>query len=160
MKKILIVAAVLLVPLTASAQRQASNLNTTVFINPASTNKFNLIEGAALNGAPTATLDLKRRWQSIRVSVFLTARSSATTVTAALSCSVDGTNYAPIQARSISSGTATLDDFTDSKAVAGVDEFQVSYGVGGCEKAQIVFGGAGAGAGDLVNVQVIAIAGE
>ena len=141
----------------------APKTDTTVYVNPASTNRYNLLEGVALNAAEatrTATVHLRRRWPSIKVNVFYTY-GSATDVTATLKCSIDGTNYAVIQSRAISAGVATLSDLVDTKTTSAAShDMQIMYGVAGCERAQVVFAGTGAGGSDTVNVQVIAVAGE
>lgn len=158
---IFVVAISLLLPSVASAQT-APATKYYEHKNTASTNEYNLLEGVALNAAAasrTITLTLKKKWSKTRVSVFFT-RTAATTVTALMSCSIDGTNYAPVQARRIASGVATLNDLVDTKNVSGNDIFMAEYDVRGCQKAQVLFGGAGAGGSDTVNVQAVSVVGN
>jgi hypothetical protein len=167
MRKMILVLMMTAMSATAQADERTDVL---FFRRAASTNKHNLLEAVALNGAAatrTITLTLgdsnpgsAKGWSKLRVSVFYTY-SAATTVTAQLSCSQDGTNYAILQTRNCSAGTCTLSDATDSKATGNADrQPMMEFDIRGCQKAKVVFGGAGAGAGDLVNVQAVAIAGE
>jgi hypothetical protein len=129
------------------------------FQSGTSTNKYNLLEGAALNasvGSRTVTINPSGTFTKLNVAVFYTY-SAATAVTLTMSCSMDGTNYAGRQTRDISSGAATLSSLVDSKTTSASNQsFMVEYDVRGCEKVKIVLDGTGAGAGDLVNVQATA----
>lgn len=152
----------LLLPVNALAGARAPVTEVLRFTNSASTNKYNMLEGVALNaaaGTRTITLATSRRWPTLKVNVFYTY-SAAGTVTMVTSCSIDGTNYATVQSGSIAAGVRTLSDLTDTKTTgAASHNFQVQVGVKGCESVQLLLGGAGAGAGDLVDVQVAAITG-
>lgn len=158
----LLVAVIVACAARANAAERAPVTEVLRFTNTASTNDFNLLEQVALNaaaGTRTVTLTTGRRWPTLRVSVFFT-HSAATTVTMVTSCSMDGTNYATVQAGALSGGTRTLTDLTDSKPVSGNTNFHFSVGVKTCEKVQLLFGGASAGANDKVNVQVSGVAGQ
>lgn len=139
----------------------ADELRQSDFRNGASTNARNILEGVALNAtAADRTITVPTEgFSKLRVLVFYTY-SAATTVTAQVTCSYDGTTYARVTSRAVSSGTATLslvaDEYTTSAADA---DFMIEYDVRGCKTVKVLFGGASAGAGDLVDVQAIATAG-
>lgn len=132
------------------------------FTNASSTNKFNMLEGVALNALEatrTVTLTTGRRWPTLKINVFFT-HSAASDVTMVMKCSFDGTNYAVVQSGSIAAGVRTLSDLTDTKVTGGANQsFQTSVGAKGCESVQLVFDGTSAGAGDLVDVQVVGVSG-
>ena len=140
------------------------------FINATSSNKYNLLEGVALNAAAAArTITLNvgeanaykgEEFTKLRVSVFFTY-VAATTVTAQFSCSADGTNYARPTTRSCAAGACTVSLQSDTYTTGAANaDFTLEYGIKGCQKVQILLGGAGAGGTDLVNAQAVAIAGE
>jgi hypothetical protein len=86
--------------------------------------------------------------------------SAATTVTVAFKCSLDGTNYGQVMARSVSGSTATVSTLTDSYTTGAASaNLMLEYDVRGCLAAQWLFGGASAGANDKVTVDVALIAG-
>jgi hypothetical protein len=161
----LLTLAALAVPVTAQADK------VTVFGNGASSSKFNILEGVALNvtaASRTITLDLcnlealntKRAcYTKLTVHVFYTY-SAATTLTGQFTCSVDGTNYTRKVTKSCSSGTCTVYNKSDSYTTSGASINQAwEYDVRGCAKVKVLFGGASADGSDLVNVQAVAIKG-
>lgn len=122
--------------------------------NTASTAKLNLIEAQATNGSPAVTIPLGKAWEKLRIAIFVTYAAS-TAVTLATTCSLDGTNFAKVQTRSISSGTATLSDLSDSKTLGAADQdYMVELDVRGCESVKLTLGGDDT---DVANLQAVAV---
>ncbi len=129
----------------------------------------NVLSGVALNasaGTRTITANLyagnapRAEYSKARLIIAYTW-AAASTVTIAFSCSADGTNYGPVMARNISSGTATISVLTDSYTTGGASAtLGPEYDVRGCLKGKWVLGGAGAGASDLVTVDLSLVAGN
>ncbi len=130
--------------------------STTRLTNPASTNKFNFLEGVALNATEatrTVTVELGGRWDKLRLALFL-SRTAATSVVVTPSVSLDGTNFAPMTSRSISGGASTVSELVETKSVSGDDEFHLEYDVKGLESVKFVLSGASAGGSDLIDAQL------
>lgn len=107
----------------------------------------------ATASARTLTLDLNQNYRTLYLAVAHT-NSAATTVTMAVTVSLDGTNYFTRQRES----TGTLTDFpTLSNAVSGDEDFLVELDVAGLKSINIVFSGASAGAGDTVAITATAV---
>lgn len=120
----------------------------------ASTNKLNLIEAKATNGAPSVTVPLDAAWEKLRVFVFVTYAAN-TYVTVAVSCSLDNTTYGTVQTRAIAAGVATLSDLSDRKALAAADkDFMTEYDVRGCVSVKITLGGDST---DVADLQAVAV---
>lgn len=118
------------------------------------TNDLNIIEAEATNGSPTVTIPLDRAWAKLRLFTFATYVAN-TYVTIKVECSLDGTNPAVVQSRSIDSGTATLSDLSDYKALATADQdFMTEYDVRGCMDVKITLGGDNTDVADLQAVVV------
>ena len=118
------------------------------------TNALNIIEGAATNGSPTVTVPLDRAWMKLRLFTFVTYAAN-TYVTVKVECSLDSSNPAVAQTRAISSGTATLSDLSDYKALGGADkDFMTEYDVRGCMDVKITLGGDNT---DIANLQAVAV---
>jgi len=163
MKRLILSLALLLLPSIVLAS--APITRTTPFTN-STTRSRNILAAVALNATASArTITLTKgdgglRASKLLVGVFYTY-SAATTVTAQLSCALDGTNYAIRQTRAISSGTATLSNLTDSKTTGAANhDFMLEFDVRGCEAVKILFGGASADGSDLVNIQATTIVGD
>lgn len=154
-----LLAALLVICLAASAQAQTYEPRGSRFqyLN-SSTGSVNLLSGVALNasaGTRTITL-LTGGWKKVSIFVQFTY-NAATDVRLTCSASGDaGTNYGPIQTSSIASGTATLSDLVDVKAVTASKKFVVEYDVTTYDRLQCVFSGTSAGGSDLITVQAIA----
>ena len=117
--------------------------------NTLSTNKFNLIEGAATNGSPSVTIPLDRAWIKLRVLVFSTYVAN-TYVSLTMQCSLDGTNFAKTQTRTLASGASTLNDLTDTKTLGAADQdFGVEFDVYGCQSVKLTLGGDNTDVADL-----------
>ena len=122
-----------------------------------------VLTAVALNaaaGTRTLTFDaLEQQFSKVRVQVFYTY-SAATTVTAAWTCSIDGTNYASDATESCASGTCThyakTDTYTTGAANASIS---FDFDARTCRKAKVVLGGASAGAGDLVTTDSAGVVG-
>jgi hypothetical protein len=131
------------------------------------TSNYNLLEGAALNGAAatlTVTLDLGNAtepgWYSaLKVSAFYTY-SAATDIRLTHYCSFDGTNFAQMTSRSVASGAGSVHLFYDVFDDAASSDFMVVVDVKGCIKYKVIASGTSADAGDLLDLQAVAIAGE
>lgn len=118
------------------------------------TNDLNIIEDAATNGSPSVTVPLDRAWVKLRLLTFVTYAAN-NYVTIKVECSLDGTNYAVVQSRAISSGTATLSDLSDKKTLGDADQdFMTEYDVLGCMDVKITLGGDDT---DAANLQAVAV---
>jgi len=140
----------------------APTTNSLAFVNTASAEKLNILEAVALNAAEatrTITIVPRRDWAKLRVWVFYTY-SAATTVTTAMSCSLDTSQFGTPQTRAVTAGASTLSDLVDTKTTSAADQdYFFDFDVRGCRTVKLVFGGASADGSDLVNVQVAAITG-
>ena len=127
--------------------------------NESSINPINVLEGVALNAAAaTRTAEINCEGYSVlRFFVFFT-HSAASDVSVTPTATLDGTNYAPLQSRSIVAGAATLSDLVDTKTVTGDDQFWVDYDVRGLTTIKLAMSGTSAGASDLVTCQGCLIA--
>jgi len=87
--------------------------------------------------------------------------SSATTITAQFSCSVDGTNYGRRTSRKTIAGASTVYAETETYTTDSASRtLNLEYDVRGCKAAKVLLGGAGAGAGDTVSTPWAATAGS
>lgn len=136
------------------------------FRNDASTNKYNLLEAVALNGAAatrTVTLSLadlnhaNRGFEKVVVVIDYTY-GAATAVTVTPTLSIDGgTTYGSETSTSISSGTGTVSVYSDSYTTGAANALlRLSYDVAGCTHLKLVIAGTGANGSDLVDVQATA----
>lgn len=121
-----------------------------------------LLSGVALNAAAatrTITVPTGLKFGKLRVGVAYTY-SAATTVTATMTCSMDGTTYYRLMSRSCTLGACDDYKLTDTYTTsAASQDYMLEYDVRGCNSVKVLFGGAGAGAGDLITVQATAIVG-
>lgn len=119
-----------------------------------STNKLDLIQAAATNGAPSVTIPLDAAWEKLRVLTFVTYAANVY-VTVAVTCSLDNTNFAAVQSRSIAAGVATLSDLSDKKTLSAADQdFMTEYDVRGCMSVKITLGGDST---DVASLQAVAV---
>lgn len=134
-----------------------------------SSGSFKLLNQAALNDATPADrrvdLFLDGKYSELLVTVDFT-RSTATTVTCTPSGSIvpstdaGGSIFGAETVNTNSSGTVAVDPavYTRTTSISGI--FNMRIPCKGIEDIQLLFGGAAAGAGDLVDVYVTAIAGS
>lgn len=160
MKSAIVTLLFFLLSSTASAREAPTNA-TLVFKTGAGSE--NLLDDVALNDGTeanrTITLTLQKKWSKVLVKVFYT-NSSATTVTATISASQDGTNFAVKTTKSCAQGTCTIYPRVDSNPVSGDEDFELEIDVKGQEKLKVVFGGASADASDLIDIQAVAVVGD
>ena len=178
MRKILttltIMAALAAAPAVASAGEQGVaiarrfNCSNADVACPASGSGTNILEDAPLNGAAatlTAVFTLgdsnnPAQYTQVKITAQYTY-SAATLATAVYSCSIDGTNYSVVSSRAVNAGTGTLSAYTETLAAAASASPLIVVDVAGCAKLKVVFDGTGApGAGDLLTVQAVAVAGS
>ena len=158
MKK-LIIALLLAVALPAHAAlltkvETVGNQQVLLVYDTSKTSRWNVIEGAATNGGPSVTIPLDMAWEKLRVAIFVTYVAN-TYVTLATSCSLDGTNAATVQTRSIAAGTATLSDLSDYKALGAADQdYMVELDVRGCKTVTLTLGGDDT---DVADLQAVAV---
>ena len=151
----------LLAPSVAMAAPSAPTTRTKWFPNASSTNRFNLLEGVALNAAAatrTITVTLNNKYSEIKVIIDLT-RSASTDMTFAFSGSFDGTKFGDVTSRKISTGVTTISQMTESNPGTASRTLLITWDVLGLNAAKIVFGGTAADGSDLVDVQVVAVVG-
>lgn len=135
-------------------QLNVGNAQVLLIEDTSKTNDLNIIEAAAANGSPTVTIPLDRAWEKLRVFTFVTY-SASTYVTIKAECSLDGTTYGVVQTRALASGTATLSDLSDYKALGAADkDFMTEYDVRGCMDVKLTIGSDDA---DLVDLQAVAV---
>lgn len=124
---------------------------------------FKALDGVALNASEvnrTLTLELDWSYAKVRVIAKL-SRTAATDFQAAAEGTIDGTAYAPVMSRSISSGTSTLSDLTDQKTgITGDADLHLEYDVAGLRKLKIVFSGTSGGGSDTVDAYAVAVVGS
>lgn len=139
---------------TTTTRQVGSDSQVMVIRDEGKTNPYNIIEGEATNGSPTVTIPLDRAWEKLRLFTFTTYVAN-TYVTIKVECSLDGTNYGVAQTRSIASGTATLSDLSDYKALAAADkDFMTEYDVRGCMTVKVTLGGDNT---DVADLQAVAV---
>jgi hypothetical protein len=127
----------------------------TDFSNPAtSRNLLNAVAANASAANRTITIDVKGYAKTTIVFV-LTRGGDAATATITCSGSLDGgTTYGTVQARAISSGVATLTDFSDSRATGGSSfSIAIDYGVSTYTHFKCVFATDTSNASDTITVQ-------
>lgn len=126
-----------------------------------------VLSGVALNAAAatrTATiLRLDKRYSRIILTIDYTY-SAATTVTVTPSASPNttsgGTTYGRKTSTAIASGAGTVSLYADTYTTSAASAtFELEYDCSGRDAMKFVFGGAGAGAGDLITVYAVAVAG-
>ena len=87
--------------------------------------------------------------------------SEATTVTAQLTCALDGSTYGRRTSNSTASGATTIYAETGTYTTGAASiTLNLEYGVKGCKSVKVLFGGASAAAGDIVTVNYTPIAGS
>lgn len=132
------------------------------------TNAYNLLEDAALNGAPatlTVTIALgdannPAKYSTMKVAWYYTF-ASATDARLTHHCSFDnGTSFAQVSSRKVDLGVSTVNGFVDVVDDGADFSFFVVVDVKGCSHYRVVASGTGAAAGDKVDVQATAIVGE
>ena len=165
MKSIVVFLAVSLASPIALAAVKAPALRSNPFLNTLSTNRYNLLEGVALNaavGSRTITLSgLDRLWARMDVVIDLTW-SAATTVTMTTECAGESGIFAfrTVRDCSAGTGTCTVSKLTDEAAVTASIALSLKVSAAGCDAMRFVFGGAGATGSDTVNVNITGIAGQ
>jgi len=159
MRLLLFVAAILLAfPVPSFAQKAPTTNAVRLQVGGA----FNLLDAVALNATEatrTITVTTNRAFSKLSVVSFLD-RTAATDLQIAVFCSLDGTTYGSKQTRSIAAGTATLSNFTDSKAVSADVTIETEYEIKACESVKLIYSGTSGGASDLVTVQATGVAGD
>lgn len=129
-----------------------------------------MLEAVALNasaGTRTLTLPLSTNFSrgtdgptyaKVKLVINYTY-SAATTVVVTYTSSIDGgTTYGSETSTAIAAGAGTVSVYTDTYTTGSANAIiKLSYDVAGCTHAKFVFSGASAGAGDLINVQAVAI---
>lgn len=160
MNRYIVLAALLAAPNLAWAQGVQPRTNVKDFKSGTS---FNLLAAVALNAADAATrtitLSLGKDFGKALVHVFYTF-GAGTAVTAILTCSSDGTNYARRTSRSTAAGVSTISPLSESYPTGSASSnFTIEYDVRGCESVKVLFGGTGVNGSDLVNVQATALTG-
>ena len=123
-----------------------------------------LLTGVALNAAEasrTITLAVGYYKAAGVVCVVDYTYSAATDVQVAFTGQLAGAleAYGSRQSKAISSGTGTLSDYTEVKAVSADAVFILEYGVRAYRNVKLVFSGTSAGAGDTVDVACTLVAG-
>lgn len=122
-----------------------------------------ILDDIALNDATTAdrtvVFTLDKMFSKLIVVTDYT-NSTATTVDVDVTVSVNGSPDAVLQSGAISSGTRTLSDFTDTKAVSGDKVFTSEYDVRGLDSITLVWSGTSAGGSDTIAVYAVAITGN
>jgi uncharacterized protein with beta-barrel porin domain len=165
------VAALVTLLVASHAMAYAPAAQVVPYINDAATNKFNVLEGVALN-ATAATRTLTVQVSDVRktakdgyrklIVVVKHTYSAATTLTATPTCSMDGgTTYASETSTSISAGAGTVSVYSDTYTTGAANSvLRLVYDVSGCTNYKVLFGGASGGAGDLINVQAALMVAE
>jgi hypothetical protein len=159
MRLLLFVAAILLAfPLPSFAQKAPTTNAVRLSIN----GSFKLLDAVALNAAEatrTITVTTGRNFSKLAVVSDLD-HTAATDLTIQFFCSLDGVVFGRLQSRSISAGTATLSNFTDSKVISASATILTEYDVRACESVRLIYAGASGGASDLLTVYATGVAGE
>lgn len=123
-----------------------------------------ILDGVALNASAanrTFTVVLGNddaRWSKLLLKIVLD-RTAATTLDIAPTFSFDCSVYGAVQTGAVSSGTRTLSNLADTKAVSGDVTPIIEYDVRGYRCARFVLSGTSAGASDLVDVYATAVVG-
>lgn len=161
----LIAAAVLLVlPLSARAEWQG-------YVTP--TVPVLALDNVALNDATAANRTINpiltdngttgERARAVYSKLIVTVDytySAASTVTAQFTCALNGTSYGRRTSTSTASGASTIYAETGTYTTGAANAvLNLEYDVRGCKAVKVLFGGASAGAGDLVDVTWVAVAG-
>ncbi len=116
--------------------------------------RFLVLDGVAADAAEASrTITLPTHGMSRLVLQVEFTRSAGTAVTLTPSYSLDdGANYCRMTSTTISLGTGTLSQYTDSRTTSSTESFGVTYDVAGMDYFKVVFAVTSGGSSDLLTV--------